>query len=197
MADRDDLPRIGAHFHNDAVSVSLQRRIIELVGSTTGVSLGDFQPGGAGIRGGQRSFVLLLRNREGLEQLFVPVGIGHGTFIFGTSGNDCLLGGSARQFEVNRVESHQGLTSLDVLALIDQFLDDLPRHAKAEVTLRVGMDGAGITRGRRIGVADREAPHDAGGILRDRRLFASSENDDARNGDNSKGNNQPVVPERR
>src|SRR5215831_17196795 len=110
---------------------------------------------------------------------------------------DCLLGGSDRQFEVNRVEPHQGVTSLDLLALIDQFLDDLPRHAKAEITLRVGMDGAGITRGRRIDAADREAPHDAGGILRDRRLFASSEDDHARNGDNSRNNNQPVFAERR
>src|SRR5262249_56440814 len=109
-AARDPLPRLAAHFHNDAVSVRPQYRIIELVGSTTGVSFGDFQAGGAGIRSGQRPFVLLFRNREGLEQLLVPFGIGHGTFIFGTSGNDCLLGGSARQFEVNRVESHQGVT---------------------------------------------------------------------------------------
>jgi len=90
--------------------------------------------------------------------------------LFGTGDIDGMSRGFARQFKIGRVKAHEGLAFSHMPALIHQLFDNFPRHSEAKVTFCTGMHGAGVAWGACIRATNREATHNAGGILRDGRL---------------------------
>ena len=58
-------------------------------------------------------------------------------------GDGCIALGHHNEAQIALVDLHQGLSGLDLLTHVDETLHDFSGHAKAEIALHPGGDGAG------------------------------------------------------
>ena len=88
-------------------------------------------------------FVSLRRHRNALNEHGIAFFIGPRLDRDRARGDGCIALGHHNEAQIALVDLHQGLSGLDLLTHVDETLHDFSGHAKAQIALHPGGDGAG------------------------------------------------------
>jgi hypothetical protein len=135
LAGGDHLPGFGQGCDDSAIGISEQQRISGFVSRDIGLRFSGRQLRFCAVGGRLGLIIPLPRDPTVSGKLAIP------RFVGPCLGGQCarrhdgvFLGGQ-REVEILRIEAHEPLAGVNLLADIDEALDDLARNAKAKIAL--------------------------------------------------------------
>ena len=135
MAGGDDLPWLGQGLHHGPVGVSEQPRVSSLVSRDIGLRFSGRQLRFRAVGGRLGLIISLPRDPTVGRKLAIPRFVGPCLGSQRARRRDRVFLGGQREVEILRVEAHERLAGVNLLADIDEALDHLARNAKAEIAL--------------------------------------------------------------
>ncbi len=139
----DYLPWLGERLHHNTVGIREQHGIARRITGHVSLGLRGAQLRLRGIGCGFDLVVARGGNGTGGNQVAIASLVIRGLFGSGFGGSDSFLLRSCLQPQVNGVETHERLTTLNGLTGIDQTLKHLARHSETQVTLDASRHDAG------------------------------------------------------